>query len=197
MSEINIGPVRFSYLTIFEPEDKFNTGKKRFSATLLIDKKNKRVYKELMDAIESAIKDGVKNKFNGQRPKKLKLPVHDGDGQRDNGEDYGQECKGMWVVSTSAQETSPPEIVAGRDQHPAGASEVYSGCYGYANINLSAYNYNGNRGIGAYINNIWKTKDGEPLAGRKKSAAQAFANLTDIEFDDPDDDLEDIFEGLE
>ena len=45
-------------------------------------------------------------------------------------------------------------------------SEVYSGVYGRASVNFYAFNQSGNKGIGAGLNNVLKTRDGEFLGGR-------------------------------
>lgn len=198
MTEVNIFG-RLSWLKLFDPDDPYDTGKPKYFATILIDKEDDKNVQIINNAIKKATEDGIKDKkkFNGEKPKKLRLPIHDGDGTRENGEPYGDECKGKWVVNTSCQASNPPEVIAGRDGHPARESEVYSGCYGLVNLNLAAYNYNGNKGIGAYLNSVWKTKDGEPLAGKKKSAAQAFKNIdvNNIDFGE-EDDLDDIFDGI-
>ncbi len=200
MTEVNVFG-RLSWLKIFEPDDPYDTGKEKFFATILIPKNDKKNLQIINDGIKRAKEEGIKDKkkFNGETPKKLRVPIHDGDGVKENGEEYGEECKGMWVINTSCQAENPPEVIAGRDGHPARQSEVYSGCYGLVNLNLAPYNYNGNKGIGAYLNSVWKTKDGEPLAGKKKSAAEAFKNVNvdDLDFgDEEDDNLDDIFDGL-
>ena len=48
-------------------------------------------------------------------------------------------------------------------------SEVYSGVYGRASINLYVFNSNGNRGIACGLNNLQKISDGEPLGGKSRA----------------------------
>ena len=48
-------------------------------------------------------------------------------------------------------------------------SEVYSGVYGRASINLYAFNSNGNKGIACGLNNLQKISDGEPLGGKTRA----------------------------
>lgn len=57
-------------------------------------------------------------------------------------------------------------------------SEVYSGVYGRASINLYAFNSNGNKGIACGLNNLQKIRDGEPL-GCKSRAEDDFATADD------------------
>jgi hypothetical protein len=45
-----------------------------------------------------------KNKLKGI--KNPKLPIHDGDGDKTNGGEYGPECKGHWVVNASSNDHS-------------------------------------------------------------------------------------------
>lgn len=62
-------------------------------------------------------------------------------------------------------------------------SEVYSGVYGRASINLYAFNSNSNKGIACGLNNLQKIRDGEPLGGKSR-AEDDFAS------DEEDDFLE-------
>ena len=60
-------------------------------------------------------------------------------------------------------------------------SEVYSGVYGRASINLYAFNSNGNKGIACGLNNLQLIRAGEPLGG-KASAESDFATDADDDF---------------
>ena len=60
-------------------------------------------------------------------------------------------------------------------------SEVYSGVYGRASINLYAFNSNGNKGIACGLNNLQLIRAGEPLGG-KASAEADFATDADDDF---------------
>ena len=60
-------------------------------------------------------------------------------------------------------------------------SEVYSGVYGRASINLYAFNSNGNKGIACGLNNLQLIRPGEPLGG-KASAEADFATDDDEDF---------------
>ena len=58
-------------------------------------------------------------------------------------------------------------------------SEVYSGVYGRASINLYVFNTNGNRGIACGLNNLQLIRPGEPLGGKASPEA-------DFGFEDDD-----------
>ena len=55
--------------------------------------------------------------------------------------------------------------------------EFYSGCYGYASIAFRGYLNNGKMGISVYLNNLLKSKDGEPLGNAKTDVASFFAGI--------------------
>ena len=77
-----------------------------------------------------------------------------------------------------------PGIVDKSRQPIIDKTEFYSGCYGHASISFYAFNSNGNKGIACGLNNLMKTRDGEPLGGRN-TAEDDFAGL----YDDDDDFL--------
>ena len=193
-----IGPVRFSYCSIFEPRS-IGTSDPKYSITMLIPKSDTQLVANIRAAMDVAKQAGLSKKFNGQMPVHPALPIHDGDGQRPNGEDFGDECRGHYVMTATTNDKYPPQVVAGQDRHPVtDQSEVYSGCYGYVSVNFAAYNFNGKKGIGCYLNNVFKTKDGEPLGETRSNAKDDFANIqvdTDDAFAEPEDDSFDAIFG--
>lgn len=186
MATTIVGECRFSFVNVFEPRDQFGAGKEKYSITMLIPKTNKKLVDKIRSDMNAALKAGQDKKFNGTLPKNPKIPLYDGDGQRPNGEDFGPECKGMYVLTATTGADYPPQIVVGNDRHPCmDHSEVYSGAWGYVSVNFSAYNYNGQKGVGCYLGNVWKTRDDEALAGRKTTADEDFG---DIVLSDASDD---------
>lgn len=189
MAECVLGPVRISYPNLFTAVARGNDEKKKYSLTILVPKNNKKAVTALQKAIKDAELEAKDKKFGGKLPPKVKNPIWDGDGLRDNGEEFGPECKGHWVFTATTGETQPPDVIAGRDGHPATPDEIYAGCYGYVSVNFAGYNFeNTKKGIGAYLKNFWKTKEGEPLAGRRTTAHDDFDSIIgEMEFDDEDD----------
>ena len=118
--------------------------------------------------MQAAAQEGVSTKFNGQMPAMLKNPMHDGDGARPNGEPFGEECKGHMVMTASSKQR--PEVVDANCQAILNPAEVYAGCYGRVSLNFFPYNTNGNRGVGCGLNNVQKTREGDPLTGRTTAA---------------------------
>lgn len=162
------GEVRLSYAHLFEPQS-INGSKPKYSVSLIIPKSDRETIAKIERAIEAAIEAGI-GKFGGKRPNKaaLKLPLRDGDTERDD-EAYA----GCFFVN--ANSTLPPEVVD-QDLNPViSPAEVYSGCYARVSLNFYAFNTNGNRGIACGLGNVQKLRDGEPLGGGRTSAADDFA----------------------
>ena len=167
------GIVRLSYANVWEPAS-INGSNPKYSVSLIIPKSDTKTIAAINAAVDAAIKEGVA-KFGGKVPPKgaLKLPLRDGDAERDD-----EAYKGAYFVN--ANSTTAPQIVDKAVQPILDRAEVYSGCYARVSINFYAFNTNGNKGIACGLGNIQKVRDGEPLSGRT-SAADDFA--TDLEDD--------------
>lgn len=168
---ITTGKVRASYVHIFQPRTPENGGEPKYSVTLLIPKTDTATINRIYAEIERAKQEGAQKAFNGSIPPQCRIPLYDGDGYRQSGEAFGEECSGCMVITASAKQQP---VVVGLDmQNILNPADVYSGCYIRANINFFAYNSNGNKGIGCGLNAVQKIEDGEPLGGRV-SAEEAF-----------------------
>lgn len=156
------GKVRFSYVNVFEPRE--IGGEKKYSVTLLIPKSDTQTYQNIMAEINKILQESISSVFGGVMPSNPAIPVYDGDGLRPNGEAFGVECKGHWVLS--AKSNNAPEVVDAGINPIISKNEFYSGCYGRASIRFYAYNKNGNKGVGCGLGNVQKLEDGQPLDGR-------------------------------
>ena len=174
-TKVVTGIVRLSYANVWEAVA-INDGKPKFSVSLIIPKSDTKTVDAINAAIDAAIKEGAA-KFGGKIPNKavLKLPLRDGDVEREDDEAY----KNAYFVN--ANSTTAPQIVDRSVQPILDRSEVYSGCYARVSINFYAFNSNGNRGIACGLGNIQKIRDGEPLSGRT-SAADDFTAEGDEDF---------------
>jgi hypothetical protein len=164
-TKVITGKVRFSYLNAFQPRAIAEGQDPKYSVCLLIPKTDKQTVTAIRNAMEVARQNSGKL-FGGKIPPQLKSPLHDGDGPMPNGGEYGEECKGHYVLNASSK--MKPGIVDATLQPIIEPTEFYSGCYGRASINFFAYNQAGNRGIGCGLNNLQKLADGEPLGGRTR-----------------------------
>lgn len=153
------GPVRFSYLHVFEPSSMEPEGKKKYSASLIIPKSDKALVKMFKDAIAAAIEAG-KAKWGGKVPANLKMPLRDGDAERPDDEAY----KGAYFINASSAQK--PGVVDANRVPLTSDEEFYSGCYGRVHCNFYAFNTAGNKGIACGLNHLQKLRDGDRLAGR-------------------------------
>jgi hypothetical protein len=172
---VTTGKVRLSYVHLNKPRPAQDGGTPKYSVTLLIPKSDMATRQAIDAAINAAVQDGIQNRWNGVRPPQIPLPIHDGDGPRVNGDPFGEECRGQWVMTASSEQK--PEIVDAFMNPIISPTEIYSGMYGRVSIRLYAYNKAGKRGIACGLGNVQKLEDGEPLAGHT-SAATDFAGPT-------------------
>lgn len=174
---------RLSYVHVFKPHAATPGAEEKYSTTILVPKTDVETKQKIDAAIKAATELGVSEKWNGVKPPTVPNPIWDGDGVKQNGEQFGPECKGHWVFTASAKAEYPPQVVDRRVQPILDQSEIYSGCYANVAVNFFPYLFAGKKGIGAGLGNIQKIKDGESLAGTR-TAEQDFAVV-----DDEDDAL--------
>jgi hypothetical protein len=171
------GEVRLSYCNLVQPRvngtDPSATPK--YSVTLLIPKSDAAVKQNIDASIEAAAADAQGKLWNGVRPPVMPIPVHDGDGVRENGTLYGEECQGHWVITASSKQK--PQVVHQSDINTEILpDDIYSGMYARVTINFFGYNNAGRRGVGCGLGNIMKTREGERLAG----GASALSDFTGV-----------------
>lgn len=174
-TQVTTNETRISYEHLLQAYANQLGAEPKFSVTLLIPKSDIATKQRIDAAIQAAAQEGMASRWGGVRPPQLPTPVWDGDGVRQNGEAFGPECKGHWVMTASSKQR--PEIVDLSLNPILDATEVYSGMYAKVSINFFAYFSNGKKGIGCGLGPVQKTRDGEPLGGRV-SAAEAFGGAT-------------------
>lgn len=168
---------RWSYANVWDAKS-INGGAPKYSVSLIIPKSDTVTLKKIQAAIQAAYEEGEsKLKGNGKIVPPLdtiKTPLRDGDKERPGDPAY---ANSYFINANSG--TAPGIVDA--DRNPIlERSEVYSGVYGRASINLYAFNSNGNRGIACGLNNLQKIRDGEPLGGKSRA---------EDDFADDDDDF--------
>lgn len=168
---VTTGQVRLSFVHLFQPHANKPGQEAKYSTTILIPKSDYATMQRINTAVNAALEKGVSSVWKGARPPQPKLPVWDGDGLRQNGEPFGPEAKGHWVLTASSKQQ---QAVVDINLNPVvNQSDIYSGVYARVNINFYPFDNSGNRGVGAGLGPVQKVADGEPLAGRV-SAEQAF-----------------------
>jgi hypothetical protein len=167
---ITIGPVRFSYLHVWEPQAIEEGQQKKYSVSAIIPKTDKATIAKVKAAIEEAKIAGKDTKFAGKIPTNLKNTLRDGDEERAEDEAYADS------MFLSCHSVSKPGVVNKNREMILDKDEVYSGCYGYLNLTFYSYNAAGSKGIAVGFNHLMKTADGESLSG-KVSIDTAFGDI--------------------
>ena len=175
-TKVITGPnTRWSYVHVWEPKS-IGDGAPKYSISLIIPKSDKKTVDAAKAAIRAAYDEGQsKLKGSGKTVPALsaiKTPLRDGDAERKDDTAYA----GCWFINATSN--LKPGIVDAERQPIIEQEQIYSGCYGRASVSFFAYSVNGNRGIGASINNLQKIRDGEPLGGRASAEAD-FATADD------------------
>ncbi len=178
-TKVITGPkTRWSYANVWDPKS-INGGTPKYSVSLIIPKSDAKTVSQIKAAIEAAYKEGEsKLKGNGKTVpalSTLKTPLRDGDIERPDDPTYAN------AYFINANSATAPGIVDASCNPILERSEVYSGVYGRASINLYAFNSNGNRGIACGLNNLQKISDGEPLGGKSR-AEDDFSTDSDDDF---------------
>lgn len=180
-TKVVTGKVRFSFCHIFEPQEPQGGGESKYSVTLLIPKADTATIGKIKEAMAEARENFCKRNGANALPQKPVHTLHDGDGIRDNGDQYGPECKGCYVITVSSKQK--PVVVDNMRNLVNDPAEVYSGCYGRAAINFFGYNSNGKKGISAGLLSIQKLHDGDPF-GTVGSADDFDDDFSDLDEDD-------------
>ena len=176
------GEVRLSYVHLEQPyaNPAQPNAEPKYSVTLLIPKTDTATYQDIMNSINAAINTAVNGKsWNGVRPPVVAIPIHDGDGVRQDGTPYGDECKGMWVLTASrrAQDGKPWVCDISNTNVELAPQDAYSGMYARCTIHFFGYNTGGKKGIGCSLDGVMRTRDGESLGGAVKPTANEFAQF--------------------
>lgn len=173
-------PCRISFANIWEAKS-INGSEEKFSVSCLVPKSDKKTLNAIQKAIEAAKEDAKSKKWGGKIPPNLKLPLHDGDIDRPDDENYADH---FYFNATSKD---APQIVDRRVQPIIDPMECGSGDYCNVSVNFYGFAASGNKGIAVGLGNIQKVKDGERLAGRTSAAS----DFTEVEGCDDDEVLGD------
>ena len=163
-TKVITGPnTRWSYANVWEAKS-INGSTPKFSVSLIIPKTDTATIEKINRAIKAAYEEG-QSKLRGNS----KFVPRKGD----------PAYAGCMFIN--ANSSTAPGIVDADCNPILDRSEVYSGVYGRASINLYAFNSNGNRGIACGLNNLQKIRDGEPMGSRSR-AEDDFATDDDEDF---------------
>lgn len=176
-NKVIFGPCRLSYTHVFNrynPDGDQADGK--YMTNVLIPKDEKETIEAINKAIAEAKKQAIVSKWGGKEPKKLDMPLRDGDEKDD--ENY----EGHLFVN--AKSNTRPGIVDRKKVPIVDEEEVYSGVWAIVSVTFFGYDKNGNKGVACGLNNIMKFKDDEHFGGR----VSAESDFGDVDLGDDDDE---------
>lgn len=174
-TKVLTGKVRLSYAHLTEAHASVAGAEPKYSVTLLIPKTDTATKADIDSAIQAAIEAGKQGAWKGVVPPQVRTPIYDGDGVRQSGVPFGDECKGCWVITANSKQ-KPQVVDISNINVELAPYDIYSGMYARVTLNFFAYANSGNKGVGCGLGNVLKVADGEPLSGRS-SAASDFAGL--------------------
>lgn len=173
-TKVVFGPCRLSFPSLFEKK-KFDgdTGDGKYMVTVLIPKTAKETVDAINTAIEAAKQAGVVSKWSGKQPKKLTLPLVDGD---ETDDEYAQ---GHYTIK--AKSNIRPALTDKNGSPIVDEEEIYGGVWALVSVSFYPYNSAGNTGVAVALNAVRKFKDDDPFG---QTSAHDFDG---IELDDDDD----------
>lgn len=186
-TKVTVGEVRLSYCHLFKPEAIADGGELKYSVSVIIPKSNTKLIAQIKQAVSAALQMGVSSKFGGKMPANWKNPLRDGDLEKSDDDSYA----GCYFISASSK-TKPGVVkrmkVNGQNTlvEVTNEEDIYSGCYGFVSINFFPFSNAGNKGVGAGLNNVLKTREGEYLGGRS-SAQTDFGGVNLDAYEDEED----------
>lgn len=178
-NKVVFGPCRLSYTHLFSkysPDGDPANGK--YMTNVLIPKSEKETIKAIKQAIEAGKQAAIVSKWGGKEPKKMDLPLHDGDDKEDDD---------IYIdhFYVNAKCNTRPGIVDKDKQPITDEDDMYSGVWAIISVTFYGYDVSGNRGVACGLNNVMKYKDGDRLGGRI-SAESEFEDI-DVDGDEEED----------
>lgn len=173
MAKVVTKKVRLSYVHVFTPGETLN-GDEKYSACLIIPKKDKVTIAAIKQAIEDAKEEGKAKKWGGKVPANLKTPLRDGDEERSDKPEF----QNSYFLNASSK--NQPAVFDTDKTELLDKNELYSGCWARVVVNFYPYDASGSRGVAAGLNGIKKVADDERLDG---------GGVSVDDFDDEEEDF--------
>ena len=158
MEKVMTPEFRCSFANVFEPKA-FPGQEPKYSIVMLFDKTTD------LSELKALAKAAGDEKWPdpAKRPTGLRNPFRDGDVDKPDMDGY------QGKVFISANSKMKPGVVDQKCVPIISTEEFYSGCYARATVVAYAYDKAGNRGVGFGLQNIQKTRDGDPFSGRARA----------------------------
>ena len=172
-TSVRIGEVRFSYTAVFQPKKNDDGTPSKYGVCIIIPKEDTETVNLVKEAIDAAKQRGKLEKWGGKIPANVKSCLRDGDIDREDDEAFA----GCYFLNASSRNKPGVKVLEdGVVSDALDEEDFYSGCYGAVTLDFFPYENSGNKGVGAGLNNVIKTRDGDRLSGGR-SADEDFADL--------------------
>lgn len=172
-TSVRLGEVRFSYTAVFQPKKNDDGTPSKYGVCIIIPKEDTETVNLVKEAIDAAKQRGKLEKWGGKIPANVKSCLRDGDLDREDDEAFA----GCYFLNASSRNKPGVKVLEdGIVSDALDEEDFYSGCYGAVTLDFFPYESSGNKGVGAGLNNVIKTRDGDRLSGGR-SADEDFADL--------------------
>lgn len=172
-TSVRLGEVRFSYTAVFQPKKNDDGTPSKYGVCIIIPKEDTETVNLVKEAIDAAKQRGKLEKWGGKIPANVKSCLRDGDIDREDDEAFA----GCYFLNASSRNKPGVKVLEdGVVSEALDDEDFYSGCYGAVTLDFFPYESSGNKGVGAGLNNVIKTRDGDRLSGGR-SADEDFADL--------------------
>lgn len=172
-TSVRLGEVRFSYTAVFQPKKNDDGTPSKYGVCIIIPKEDTETVNLVREAIDAAKQRGKMEKWGGKIPANVKSCLRDGDIDREDDEAFA----GCYFLNASSRNKPGVKVLEdGIVSDALDEEDFYSGCYGAVTLDFFPYESSGNKGVGAGLNNVIKTRDGDRLSGGR-SADEDFADL--------------------
>ena len=164
-NQVVTGEVRFSFVNVFEPKAMKEGDTPKYSLTIIVPKSDTKTIEAIKTAIQAAAEMGAQKHFGGRVPTNVNHTFKDGDTETNDMGDLQKEKYPEYANSYYMRLSTKfaPKVLDANRNEILDPTEVYSGCYGKVSLTCFAYSGDGKRGVSACLNNVMKTRDGEPL----------------------------------
>jgi len=153
---------RMQYPNLLEARKNDLNGRMEFGVVLIFDQNAD------MNDLKRVITNVAKEKWGDKLPEGFRSPLRQGNVDRVGKDEYVDK------VFINVKTQYKPGIVNHNVEPIMDPTEIYSGCYGKATVTAYAYDKMGNRGVSLSLQNIQKTRDGEPITGSRITAEAEF-----------------------
>lgn len=172
-TSVRLGEVRFSYTAVFQPKKNDDGTPSKYGVCIIIPKEDTETVNLVKEAIDAAKQRGKLEKWGGKIPANVRSCLRDGDIDREDDEAFA----GCYFLNASSRNKPGVKVLEdGIVSDALDEEDFYSGCYGAVTLDFFPYESSGNKGVGAGLNNVIKTRDGDRLSGGR-SADEDFADL--------------------